>query len=190
MEQKYKKGCSKCSDQPASEARFCAYCGNPLIDSEVLFQSIFDSHHISSLDPEKAMQLKAKDLMSKSMVTVCEEDSVVQAALLMMRYRVSGLPVVSRNHRLVGVITATDLFHIMGKAQLQGEKQPAFPDVQEVMTRDVQTISPETPFSEMIQLMCIGNIHTLPVIENDNLVGVIGRRDVIFFYYQTIPKQP
>jgi CBS domain-containing protein len=52
------------------------------------------------------------------------------------------------------------------------------------MSRNVCTIWKETTLREMIRLMFEKNIHTMPVVEGDELVGIVGRRDVLNTYYR------
>jgi len=85
--------------------------------------------------------------MSYHAITVNEDDSLLQAAHLMMRFKISGLPVVSKNNKIVGIITATDLFALMGKTAHSFESS-AFASlrVSNVMTETVYTIKKETSF--------------------------------------------
>jgi len=183
MADEYPLSCVKCGNQVAAGTRFCAHCGNPLKDSIVSKKILPGAGSDDAGEREKMLLLKAEDVMSRSVISVCEEDSLVEAARLMMLFRVSGLPVVSKDSRLVGVITGTDLFFSMGRMIAHSPKRLLFPNVQSIMTQDVCTVAPDTLFSEVIRLMVTGNMHTLPVMENDRMVGVIGRRDVLFYYY-------
>jgi CBS-domain-containing membrane protein len=176
--------CAKCGNQVATGTRFCAYCGNPLKDSVVPQKPSSGGQNYDDNQQETLLRLKAKDIMSRSVIPVYEEDSLLEAARLMMLFRISGLPVVSKSNRLVGVVTATDLFFTMGRMSEEGLRQPLFPNVRSIMTRDVHTITADTDFSEILRLMIVGNIHTLPVMENDVMLGVIGRRDVIYYFYR------
>ena len=133
--------------------------------------------------------IKAKDIMSKFAITIQEESSINEAAHLIMRFKISGLPVLSQIGTLTGIITATDLFKIMGKTV----NNPEFPEstvtVSSVMTKSVHTTSPDTTLSEIIRIMYGNNIHTLPVVEGEHIVGVIGRRDVLYRYYRLRGRQ-
>lgn len=184
MVNEYLPSCVKCGNQVAVGTRFCASCGNPLKDSILPHKPSPGGENYDGNEQGKMLQLKAKDIMSRSVIAVPEEDSLMEAARLMMLFRVSGLPVMSKNNRLVGVITATDLFFIMGRMIARGSERLLFPKVQSVMTQDVCTITLDTFFPEIIRLMITGNLHTLPVMENDIMVGVIGRRDVLYYYYK------
>ena len=132
----------------------------------------------------------AADLMSKFPVTTKDFAPLSDAAELMMRFKISGLPVLSQEGKLIGIITATDLFKIMGEAQQRaslGEKS-SLDDLRvgENMSRNVYIIKKEATLAEMIHLMFEKNIHTLPVVENDEMLGIVGRRDVLNAYYYNL----
>lgn len=58
-------------------------------------------------------KIKIKDIMAHGVVTVGPEQTIVGAAQLMLRHRVSGLPVVDSRGRLLGIITETDIFKVL-----------------------------------------------------------------------------
>jgi CBS-domain-containing membrane protein len=135
----------------------------------------------------KLREIRAKDIMSRFAVTVKEDESLLDVAHRMMRLRISGAPVVSEIGKIAGIITVTDLCKIM-----EGSVSQNIPDrynvrknslVKDVMTRDVFTITSETDLLAIITLMGNKNIHTIPVVDQDLIVGIVGRRDVIYAYY-------
>ncbi|MDD5438747.1 MAG: CBS domain-containing protein [Candidatus Omnitrophica bacterium] len=141
----------------------------------------------SALERDKKLSvntIRAADIMSKFAITIPEDASINEAADLIMRFKISGIPVLSRNGVLAGIITATDLFRIMGE-EVDNPARPAYAStVNSIMTKNVQTITAASTLSEIIRLMCGDNIHTLPVVDGDNIVGVVGRRDVLYRYYR------
>ena len=137
-------------------------------------------------------RIKATDIMSRYAITTTEETMIADIAHLMMRFKISGVPVLGKDKKIVGIITATDLFKLMGKITMEIEKNAGFVDyykmpVKSFMTTDVMTITPETTLYEIMKIMWERNIHTLPVVvlSKQEIVGVIGRRDVINACYGT-----
>ena len=126
--------------------------------------------------------------MSRFAITTKESDALVAAAHLIMRFKISGLPVISNEGTVVGVITATDLFDLMGNDVSQGDGQTeAFSEkllVRDLMTKHVFTVQENTSLFDIIALMHEKNVHTLPVLNAGAIVGVIGRRDVLHAYYK------
>ena len=149
---------------------------------------------MASLNDNKVEQrlqsIKAKDLMSRFAITIKENETVTNLAHLMMRFKISGVPVVDKNGEIHGIVTATDLFNFMKgivsgmDSQLKLENYLDM-KVSELMTKDVVTITEETTLFEIMKIMCDRDIHTLPVmvLSKKEIVGVIGRRDIINAFY-------
>ena len=140
----------------------------------------------------KLKRIKAMDIMSRYAITTTEETTIADIAHLMMRFKISGVPVLGKDKKISGIITATDLFKLMGKIVGDIEKHSGFTDyykmpVKSFMTTDVMTITPETTLYEIMKIMWERNIHTLPVVvlSKQEIMGVIGRRDVINSCYGT-----
>lgn len=133
--------------------------------------------------------LKAKEIMSKFAITISEDDTLLKAAHLMMRFKISGLPALSKEGGMAGIITATDLFRVMGE-NLDNTSFGQFKlCVKDVMTRQVCVVGKEASLVDVISLMCGRNIHTLPVVEGGEIVGIIGRRDVLNHYYSSFTQE-
>ena len=140
----------------------------------------------------KLKRIKAVDIMSRYAITTEEETTIADIAHLMMRFKISGVPVLGKDKKICGIITATDLFKLMGKIVGDIENHSEFKDyykmpVKSFMTTDVMTITPETTLYEIMRIMWEKNIHTLPVVvvSKQEIAGVIGRRDVINACYGT-----
>ncbi len=140
---------------------------------------------------EKLKRIKAADIMSRYAITASEDATIENIAHLMMRFKISGIPVINRDKKVVGIITATDLFKLMGKMTTDIERGVSLNYSQlsadTLMTKEVMLITSETSLFEIIKIMTEKNIHTLPVvvIDKQEIVGVIGRRDVINACYVT-----
>ena len=139
---------------------------------------------------EKLRNIKAKDLMSRFAITIREDETITTLAHLMMRFKISGVPVCTKNGDICGIVTATDLFNFMKKMVQQMEKGEDAGDyakmkVTDLMTEGVVTITEETSLYEMMKIMCERNIHTLPVmvVSKKDIIGVIGRRDILNAFY-------
>lgn len=135
---------------------------------------------------ERLKKIKAADIMSRFAITVKENDTISNLAHLMMRFKISGVPVLSKDSKISGIITATDLFNLMKAVTNDIEKGEPVKDfnnlyVKDFMTTDVVIITEDTTLYEMMKIMCTKNIHTLPVmvLSRNEIVGVIGRRDIL-----------
>ena len=124
--------------------------------------------------------------MSEVVVAVGEDALVKDAAHLMMRDRINGVPVLDASKNIVGVLTLTDLFKAIHET-IKNEDVDFLTEilhrkdkkVSEIMTRNVLAISLETRLHEIIAIIIEYNIHTFPVMEKDKLIGIIGRHDIL-----------
>jgi CBS-domain-containing membrane protein len=143
--------------------------------------------------------LKARDIMTKEVVTIHPEASIADLARLLESLRISGVPVVEEDGRLVGIVTQTDLV----KRSRDLELPPAInildlhmfletpsgfkrrlekmlgDTVRQIMTPDPVTIPPDLPTPEIAGLMGHKKVHTLPVVEKGKLVGIVGKIDLV-----------
>ncbi|MBE6510763.1 MAG: CBS domain-containing protein [Methanobrevibacter sp.] len=124
------------------------------------------------------LEKKVSQIMTTDVVTTTPEIDVVYAFEKLMEFKISSLPVVD-NNELIGIITATDVGHnlILDKYEL-GTK------VEEIMIKEVITISPEDTLETAIKVMKestqgSGILNQLPVVDDGKLVGIISDGDII-----------
>ena len=141
----------------------------------------------------KLRSIKAKDMMTKDVITTEEETHLADIAELMIKKRISGLPVLNKEGEAVGTITANDLFLVMDMIRsgdiVEGEKfSVSEPTVKFAMSAGSIRISKKTTLEEIITIMKYRNAHTLPVFEGDKMVGVVGRRDIFKNFYAVVKE--
>lgn len=139
----------------------------------------------------KLKSVKAKDIMTKKVITTTEGKNLSDIAKLMTKNRISGLPVLRKKNKLVGLITATDLFLVMdmiksGDVVSSDMQVISNPTVKFAMSTQTVKIKKNTTLEEIISIMKYKNICTLPVVEGKKIVGVIGRRDVLKNFYAAV----
>ena len=143
--------------------------------------------------------LKAKDIMTKEVITVQPETEVVHAAKMLLEHHINGLPVVDKEGHLKGILCQTDLVVQQRKIPLPSffiildsfvpltspkniekelRKMSAI-TVKEAMTPDPITVDPETSLEDIATLMVKHKIHTLPVLDQGRIVGIIGKEDIL-----------
>ena len=140
---------------------------------------------------EKLSKIKIKDVMTRSVITTTTDEPLSDLADILIKTKISGVPVVTGDKKILGIITATDFLNLMDKI-----KQGAFgtlkegkginPKVHHVMTRNVTAITETHTLLDVVNIMCEKEIHTLPVVREEKLIGVIGRRDVIMYFYAAV----
>ena len=111
--------------------------------------------------------MKVKEIMTTGVISVPENDTIEDAARLLARHRISGLPVVNGSGALVGLVTEYDLIAKEGHI------------VADIMSRSVISVSPDTDVEEVSHLLTNRRIRRVPVIEGDQLVGIVSRSDLI-----------
>ena len=113
-------------------------------------------------------------LGSQSPVTANGEMSVAQAARLMKERRV-GAVLVMNEGRLAGIFTERDaLFRVIAEG-----RDPAKTELQDVMTANPRTITPDRPFGHALHMMHEGGFRHVPVVEGDAPLGVVSARDAL-----------
>jgi CBS-domain-containing membrane protein len=143
--------------------------------------------------------LTARDIMTREVVTIKKTASIEELSRLFIRHKVNGIPVVDDAGRLIGIVTEGDLIernknlHIptvislfdavivlesAGKFEAELKKIAAS-KVEDIYNAKPITVGPDRTVGEIAALMADEDIHTLPVLEDGKLVGVIGKLDVI-----------
>ena len=143
--------------------------------------------------------LKAKDVMTKELITVSPDTEISHAAKLLLENRINGVPVTDETGKLVGILCQSDLIaqqkklpipsfftfldglialSSMKQIEKQVQKIAAF-TVAQAMTPDPVTVNPDTDIEEVAALMVDRNYHTIPVVETGELVGIVGKEDIL-----------
>jgi CBS domain-containing protein len=124
------------------------------------------------------------DIMTRSVVTLNEEDNLSSVLEALDRYRFHHVPVVD-DRRLVGVITQRDmlkLVHGNGGAldRARDEAYASTTFVADVMRREVVTVRADTPLVDAAKMMLRSRVGCLPVVDADrNLVGIVTEYDLL-----------
>ena len=115
----------------------------------------------------------ARELMKKP-ITCSEEETIQEAARLMADNQIGSL-IVTKAGRLRGILTERDI--MIGLAEMGGDVAFAF--VKDMMTESVFTVSPNAGVSSAVKLMEEHKIKKLPVVDGDQLVGIITATDIL-----------
>ena len=143
--------------------------------------------------------LTARDIMTREVITITDDSTVKELARLLAIHQISGVPVIDDKGRLVGVVTESDLifqtkklhiptvitildsvFYLENPDKMGDEmKKMVGAKVKDILTGSPLTVNEDTPLDEIATIMAEKNIHTLPVVNKEILVGVIGKKDII-----------
>lgn len=145
-----------------------------------------------------------RDVMNTEPVACQATDTVSEAVLLLKRNDISGMPVLE-GAKLVGVVSESDLLRLLSSEEegglwlpspleilevpirdlirwekLQaGAEEVGKTQVSEMMTKNVHTVTPEDTIEEAASIMVRHRINRLPVLEDEKLVGIVTRGDII-----------
>lgn len=123
--------------------------------------------------------MRVVDVMTSDVITVRASTSITDAARLMFRNRISGLPVCDADSCLIGMITEADFLRLEVDRHTDGEMSTV-ETVGEVMTQNVMTIDPAAELSEVAAVMVKEDINRLPVVDGESkMLGIISRLDVV-----------
>ena len=143
--------------------------------------------------------LTAKDIMTTQVIKASPDLSVEKLAILLWENKIGGAPVVDAEDNLLGVVTENDLIdqvknlHIptvmsildsfvflesTQKMDKEIEKMTGRV-VLDICSKELITVDEDAPFSEVATIIAEKKVHTLPVIANGEMVGVIGKGDLI-----------
>jgi CBS domain-containing protein len=140
--------------------------------------------------------MKAEDVMTREVISIDPDATVLQAARLMLQHHISGLPVVDKEGKLVGVLSEGDFLRrretrterrrsrwlefLMGPGRMASEYSHSHGrKVSEVMTPDVQTVDESTPLEDIVELMERRRIKRVPVLCGGQLVGIVTRSNLM-----------
>jgi len=143
--------------------------------------------------------LKVKDIMTTELITVSPETEIVQATKLLLENRINGVPVTDETGKLVGILCQSDLIAqqkklpipsfftllnglipLISDKQLEKQIQKiAAITVAQAMTPNPVTVQPDMDIEEVAALMVDRNFHTIPVVDEGELVGIVGKEDML-----------
>lgn len=112
----------------------------------------------------------ARDIMTSNVCTIRPEASAQEAAQLLSQKRISGLPVVNPDGKIIGIVTEAD---IISKVNQEGLL------VADIMSHEVIAVDEETSVSEIASLLTKRRIKRVPVVEKGKLVGIVSRADIV-----------
>ncbi|MDE2376501.1 CBS domain-containing protein [Bradyrhizobium sp.] len=140
--------------------------------------------------------MRAHQIMTRSVISVTPDTTIVEAANIMLQRHVSGLTVVDETGKLVGVVSEGDFIRrseigtqrkrgrwlrfILGPGKSASDfVHEHGRKVSEVMTAQPLTISEDTALAEIADLMERNNVKRLPVVRGDKVVGIVSRANLL-----------
>lgn len=123
-------------------------------------------------------------IMTKNVVKLNITDDLTKAEQLFKKHKIRHMPVVSGN-KILGMLSYTDLLRISFVDAVDDDAEVVdvtvynMFTVEQVMTKKLVTVSPETNIKDVAQILAEKEFHALPVVEGDLLVGIVTTTDLI-----------
>lgn len=124
-----------------------------------------------------------RDLMTSDVLTTSADTTIASAARAMTDRRIGSACVVDEDGRLRGIITERDVLRAAASGRPLGDER-----VTEWMTPDPVTVGPDEVPSDVATVMRERNFRHLPVLEDDEIVGILSMRDL--WGYVFLPSEP
>ena len=126
-------------------------------------------------------------IMTKNIIALTRSDDLERAEMLFKRHNIKLIPVVSRD-MIIGMLSYTDLMRISyaetsskGDNKVDSVVYNMF-SIEQAMVKDVETVSSDTTIKEVSKILAARDFHSLPVVDNDTLVGMVTTTDLLNYY--------
>ena len=116
---------------------------------------------------------RVDEMMNRQVVTVTPEMTLAETVKVFTENRVGGAPVIDKDRRVVGMISELQLLDVV--FDLEARDMP----VSAYMAPNVQCVLPSDSLAHVGQMFALYSFRRLPVVEDDRLVGVVTRRDLM-----------
>ncbi len=143
--------------------------------------------------------IKAEDIMETDVISVSLDTEIPKAVEILLENHINGVPVMNDKKELVGILCQSDLIFqqkempvppiftildsiipLSSSKNLEDTLQKiSAATVDQAMIKEPVTVSADTPVSEIASLMVEKHFHTIPVVDGKNLLGIIGKEDVL-----------
>lgn len=133
--------------------------------------------------------MTVKRMMKSSLITTTPDTSIVEVADILKENHIHRLPVLDKKGKLVGVITEKDILHATPSpvSSLSVYEMPYMLSklkVHDLMTKDLRVVSPDTTVEEAAKIMVEYDLSCLPVVEGEDLVGIVSKSDMFRVLYE------
>lgn len=158
----------------------------PVVDEEVVVGVVtrsdllrYDPSAMMKSDWDQYIGIGSQPIyrvMTKSPATIRANASIAQAARVMLENKFSGLPVLNNDRKLIGIITASDLFKFVLENAAEFNNESSASDI---MSPNVETLPSFATLLEAHRIMGVKRIRSLPVVDSNKLVGIITKTDLL-----------
>ena len=115
-------------------------------------------------------------LLGRDVISLNEDNTIYDAINLLAKNKIGALPIVKNQKILCGIISERDIIHELAKDIKKNLKKSL---VSTIMTSKVITCNKFTKSDELMDIMTVNKIRHIPIIEGENLIGIISIGDVV-----------
>jgi CBS domain-containing protein len=126
----------------------------------------------------QAEKITVRDCMSQSMILFTKEQSIIEVVDMLIKFRVSGGPVVDEQKRVIGIISEGDCVKQISESRYYNMPMEDT-SVERYMSREVETISPDVNLFDVANLFLKSKRRRFPVVEEDRIIGIVSQKDVL-----------
>lgn len=125
--------------------------------------------------------------MTTDVVTVNKETPLTKAIDVLVKFNVTGLPVVNKSNELVGIVTERDLLTLTHSLATKSyTSKMTTQTVADVMTTEVKSFDVNDSLANVCQCLMEGKFRRVPIVLDKKLVGIISRKDLIALNAATV----
>ncbi len=117
--------------------------------------------------------LKARDIMTKNVITISPDKTLEDAILLLVHNKISGMPVCDESKKVLGMISEKDIMNFIFSGNVKTTT------VREAMSKDIISFPSDTDIDKLSLKMAEKKIRRVPIIDDGVLVGIVSRRSII-----------
>lgn len=143
--------------------------------------------------------IKAQDIMETNIISVTPQTKIATAVKILLENHINGVPVINDQEEIVGILCQSDLIFqqkeipfppiftildsfipLSSSQKMEDEfKKISAITVEQAMVKNPVTINADTPVSEIASLMVEKHFHTIPVVQGNRVIGIIGKEDIL-----------
>jgi CBS domain-containing protein len=137
----------------------------------------FQGKHVGDANV-KAEKITVRDCMSQSMILFTKDQSIIEVVDMLIKFRVSGGPVVDEHKRVIGVISEGDCVKQISESRYYNMPMEDT-SVEKYMSKEVETMSPDLNLFDAANLFLKSKRRRFPVVENGKIIGIVSQKDIL-----------
>lgn len=126
----------------------------------------------------QAEKITVRDCMSQSMILFNKNQSIIEVVDMLIKFRISGGPVVDDQKRVIGIISEGDCVKQISESRYYNMPMEDT-SVEKYMSREVDVMSPDVNLFDAAQLFLKSKRRRFPVVEDGKIIGIVSQKDIL-----------